>query len=64
MCVWERVGTMPRSNDVKLDSVTFNTLVRGWCNRGDMKMATTSYLQLAHTGMDRVEEDGSCDGLV
>ena len=32
------VETMSAKSDAKPDIVTFTTLVRGWCKRGDMEM--------------------------
>ena len=34
------VETMSAKSDAKPNVVTFTTLVRGWCKRGDMEMAT------------------------
>ena len=34
------VETMNATSDAKPNVVTFTTLVRGWCKRGDMEMAT------------------------
>ena len=34
------VETMSATSDAKPNVVTFNTLVHGWCKRGDMEMAT------------------------
>ena len=34
------VETMSATSDAKPNVVTFTTLVRGWCKRGDMEMAT------------------------
>ena len=34
------VETMSEKSDAKPNVVTLNTLVRGWCKRGDMEMAT------------------------
>ena len=34
------VETMSATSGAKPNVVTLNTLVRGWCKRGDMEMAT------------------------
>jgi len=65
------VDTLLKS-DTKPSVITFNTLLRGWCDVGDMKMAykilksmiELGYEHYTHARLDRVEEHGSCNGLV
>ena len=56
------VETMSAKSDAKPNVVTLNTLVRGWCQRGDMEMATNVF-ELA-SKMNVVPDEFSYNTLI